>query len=71
LAIYPVLLTEKELIQVLRIDEISSAKDHHYVIENLKRMHNLPCIHICKRSLYPTEAVRRWIEEKVQKEQRR
>ena len=68
--VYPLLLTENELIEVLRIPEISSAGDPHHVIENLKRMHGLPCIHISKTPLYPYEAVRRWINEKAQKEQR-
>lgn len=66
----PQLLTEDELIRFLRIPEVSKAKDHHHVIENLKRMHDLPCIHICKKPLYPFEAVRRWVLEKVRKERR-
>ncbi len=66
---YPLLLTEEELIAVLRIPQITDAKDHHNVIENLKRMHDLPCIHICRQPLYPIGAVRRWIDEKAQKEQ--
>jgi hypothetical protein len=66
----PELLTEEELIRFLRIPEVSKAKDHHHVIENLKRMHDLPCIHICKKPLYPFEAVRRWLLEKARKEQR-
>jgi hypothetical protein len=67
----PELLTEEELIRFLRVPEISRAADPHNVIENLKRMLDLPCIHVCKKPLYPVEAVRRWIEEKVRKEQRR
>jgi hypothetical protein len=66
----PELLTEEELILFLRIPEVSKAKDHHHVIENLKRMHDLPCLHICKKPLYPTEAVRRWVLEKTSKERR-
>lgn len=64
------LMTEAELVVFLRIPEISKAEDYANVIENLKRMHNLPCIHICKQPLYPLEAIRRWIEEKLSKEQR-
>ena len=64
------LLTEAELIRYLRIPEISKAEDYGNVIENLKRMHNLPCIHICKRSLYPLSAIRKWVEDKLLKEQR-
>jgi hypothetical protein len=66
----PLLLTEDELIDLLRIPEISKAEDYHHVIQNLMRMHDLPCIHISKTPLYPFEAVRQWIMEKVRKEQR-
>jgi hypothetical protein len=59
------LLTEEELITFLRIPEISKASDHHNVIDNLKRMHELPCIHICRQPLYPIQAVRKWILEKM------
>ena len=64
-----VLLTEDEVIMLLRIPQVTKAKDHHNVIENLRRMHSLPCIHICKTPLYPLEAVKQWIEEKAKKEQ--
>ena len=66
----PVLLTEDELIALLRIPEISNATDYRNVIENLRRIHNLPCIHICKTPLYPFEAVRQWVLDKVEKERR-
>ncbi len=66
----PALMTEAELIRFLRIPEISKAKDHSNVVANLKRMHDLPCIHICKQPLYPLDAIRKWIEEKLLKEQR-
>jgi hypothetical protein len=66
----PYLLTEDELIRFLRIPAVSKAEDYHNVIENLKRMHDLPCIHICKQPLYPLEAIRKWIEDKLLKEQR-
>lgn len=67
---HPVLLTEHELINLLRIPEVSGAQDYHNVVENLKRMHDLPCIHISKTPLYPFEAVREWILDKVKKERR-
>lgn len=66
----PYLMTEDELIRFLRIPAVSKAEDYHNVIENLKRMHDLPCIHICKQPLYPLEAIRKWIEDKLLKEQR-
>ena len=59
------LLTENELIEFLRIPEVSKAADYHNVIENLKRMHGLPRIHICGKPLYPIEAVKNWIKEKT------
>lgn len=64
------LLTQDELIDFLRIPEVSKAEDYGNVIDNLKRMHNLPCIHICKQPLYPLSAIRKWIEDKLLKEQR-
>ena len=45
---YPPLLTEEELIQLLRIPEISSSTDPHNVILNLIRIRDLPRIHISK-----------------------
>lgn len=64
------LLTEDELIDVLRIPEIFKGKNPHNVIDNLKRMHGLPCIHICYQPLYPVEAIHQWIMEKIEKEQK-
>ena len=68
---FPELMTEDELIQFLRIPAVSKTEDYRNVIVNLKRMHDLPCIHICKQPLYPLAAVRKWIEDKLQKEQNR
>ena len=56
---YPDLLTEEDLIKFLRIPEVSNATNYHNVIENLKRMHGLPRIHLCGKPLYPTEAVKK------------
>ena len=67
----PELMTEQELIQFLRIPEVSKAADHRNVIANLKRMHDLPCIHLCKQPLYPLNAVRKWVEDKLLKEQKK
>ena len=67
--IYPELMTESELVDFLRIPELSNAKKHSHVIENLKRMHGLPCIHLCKKPLYPLNAIRNWVDEKLLKEQ--
>jgi hypothetical protein len=61
----PELMTEEELIVYLRISRISNAKNYHNVIDNLKRMHGLPRIHICGKALYPIEAIRKWVQEKI------
>jgi len=66
---FPELMTRSELICFLRIPEISKAGDFGNVIDNLQRMHDLPCIHIARQPLYPLVAVRRWIEKKLIKEQ--
>jgi len=64
----PELMTEAELVVFLRIPEISKSNDYHNVIENLTRMHGLPCIHISRKPLYPRSAVLKWTEEKLEKE---
>lgn len=61
----PELMTEAELIDYLRIPEVSNSKNHHNVVENLKRMHRLPRIHICGKPLYPREEIIKWIREKT------
>ena len=61
----PELLTEEELILFLRIPQISNSNNYHNVIDNLKRMHGLPRIHICGKPLYPIEAIRQWISNKT------
>lgn len=64
-ALCPDLLTEEELIIFLRIPHVSNARNYHNVIENLKRMHGLPKIHICGKPLYPREAINEWIKNKT------
>jgi len=66
----PELMTKEELIEFLRIPQISKATDHHNVISHLKRFHDLPRIHICGQPLYPLEAIRNWIRTKTEKESR-
>ena len=61
----PTIMTEEELIRFLRIPEISSASDHRNVIENLKRKHGLPRIHLCGKAVYLTDAVKRWLQSHV------
>jgi hypothetical protein len=64
---WPDLLTEDELIRYLRIPEISRAKNYHYAIDNLKRFHDLPRVHICGQPLYPKEAIQDWIRKQTEK----
>ncbi len=59
------LMTEAELVRFLRIPELSGSKNHHNVIENLKRVRGLPRIHICRKALYPKKAVLEWVEKQL------
>jgi hypothetical protein len=61
----PTIMTEEELIRFLRIPEISSASDYHHVIENLKRKHSLPRIHLCGKTVYLTDSVKQWLQRHV------
>ena len=63
---FPELMTESELVQFLRIPEISKSKNYHNVVENLKRMRDLPRIRICGQPLYPLKAIREWIEKNTE-----
>jgi hypothetical protein len=62
---YPDLLTEAELIRLLRISEISKAKNYRNVIASLKRFRGLPCIHVCRQPLYPRDAIMEWVKEQT------
>ena len=61
----PAVMTEEELIRFLRIPEISTAANHRHVIENLKRVHGLPRIHLCGKTVYLTDSVRQWLQQHV------
>ncbi len=61
----PTVMTEDELIRFLRISEISRAENHRHVVENLKRKHGLPRIHLCGRSVYLTDSVKQWLQQRV------
>ena len=61
----PDLMTEAELVEYLRIPEVSAANNPRNVIDNLKRAKNLPCIHISNKCLYPRDAVRDWIMQQI------
>jgi len=61
----PSVMTEEELIRFLRIPEISNARNHRHVVENLKRKHGLPRIHLCGKAVYLTESVKQWLQQRV------
>ena len=61
----PTVMTEQELIRFLRIPEISGARNRHHVIENLKRKHGLPRVHLCGKTVYLTDSVKVWLHEHV------
>jgi len=61
----PTVMTEDELIRFLRIPEISNARNYKNVVENLKRAHGLPRIHLCGKTVYLTNSVRAWLEKHV------
>ena len=61
----PAVMTEEELIQFLRIPEISSAGNHRHVIENLKRKHGLPRIHLCGKTVYLMDSMKQWLQQHV------
>jgi len=62
---WPTLMTEEELIRFLRIPEISNAANHRHVIENLKRVHGLPRIHLCGKTVYLTDSIKQWLQRHV------
>ena len=59
------LMTESEVIQFLRIPEISNSKNYHNVIKHLKKYRGLPRIHICRKALYPRKAILEWMEKET------
>jgi len=61
----PAVMTEKELIRFLHIPEISKATDYRNVMQNVKRRHGLPRIHLCGKAVYPTDSVRQWLRQRV------
>jgi hypothetical protein len=61
----PAVMTEEELIHFLRIPEISNATDYRHVVDNLKRRHGLPRIHLCGKTVYLTDSIRHWLQQHV------
>ena len=63
----PDLLTEQELVEFLRIPEISRSTNYSNVVKNLIRFRDLPRIEICNKLLYPRHAILEWIERETVK----
>lgn len=61
----PQLMTEQELIELLRIPEVSSSQDYSNVVQYLIRFRDLPRIHLCKKLLFPKKAILEWIEKET------
>ena len=59
------LMTEEELVEFLRIFQISSSTDYSNVVKNLIRFRDLPRVAICNRLLFPRKAILEWIEKEV------
>ena len=61
----PEVMTESDLIEFLRIPEISQSKNYRNVIEHLKRHRDLPRFYVCNRPLYLKKAILEWIEREI------
>ena len=63
--VVPDLMSEFQLIEFLHIPEVSTAKNYHNVVKNLIRFRDLPRIQICKKLLFPKNAVSEWINKET------
>ena len=63
--IFPDLMTEEELIEYLRIPEVSTSTNFKRVISNLKASRGLPKVYISRSCLYSLKAIREWIDKQV------
>ena len=61
------LMLESELIEYLRISEISKSKNFSNVIENLKRFRGLPRLSLCNKTVFPKESIKEWIKGESKK----
>jgi len=61
----PDLLTQEELIQFLRIPQVSKSSDYSNVVKNLIRFRDLPRIKICNKLLYPKKALLDWVKKET------
>ena len=62
---FPDLMIEQELIEYLRIPEISKSQNYKNVVEHLKAFRNLPRVHICNKVLYPLKAIQEWVNRET------
>ena len=62
---FPDIMIESELIQYLRIPEISKSNNYHNVIEHLKRFRGLPSFHLCNREVFIRKVIDQWLEEGI------
>ena len=62
---FPDLMTEQELIEYLRISEISESNNFHRVVQYLKSARQLPRIKVCRVTLYPLKAIREWLNKQT------
>ena len=65
LIVFSEVMTEEELIDFLKIEQISSSRNPHNVIENLKRVHGLPRVPLCGKNVYLKEAVIVWLKSRI------
>ncbi len=56
---------QQELIEYLRIPEVSTSKNLQRTVRNLKYLRELPRINICRTTLYPLKAIHEWIDKQV------
>lgn len=62
---FPEIMTEDEVIQFLRIPEVSASKNFHNVIINWVRSRDMPRIYISQRRLFPRKAILEWVEKQT------
>ena len=62
---FPDLMTEQELIEYLRIPEVTESTDYPRRIQYLKNVRQLPMIRLCRRHFYPLKAIREWVDKQV------
>ena len=62
---YPDLMTGQELIEYLRMSEVSTSKNLKRSVQYLKSYKGLPRINIGRSTLYPLKAIREWLDKQT------